>query len=193
MLKTSKDINVWLSDDPLDRMWYLLRKTIEEANDQYGIKLEGRIQEDLGWLYIITLNDKEHRLGFAISEETLINSNLGPNDLMKTDIKQVIQQFAKHREEKLEESGDMLFCGGMERDEVRAQLGLPKINKNVKHYYCGLSMLCGVPSESSAGHLATINYKDVTCLKCLAHIILITKSVYEDVNSLKEFLKIIGA
>lgn len=73
--------NTWSSEDGRDRAWYLLRKTIEEAEHTYDLILEGRVRiDDANAQYRITFSDEFQRVGFFVSFKEL--ADMLPNELI---------------------------------------------------------------------------------------------------------------
>lgn len=89
--------NVWPTADPEDRGWYLVRRTVEEAKNRYGIDLSVCIKTKNG-LFIFSFSDGKLYRQLAFDLFSFADLRVCPETFLIEEIFPTLREFAEERD-----------------------------------------------------------------------------------------------
>lgn len=87
----------WVSEDPKDRLWQLVRLAVEEAENRYGLGLYFLVEYRKG-MYFVHLRTNYGGGGFAYTPEFLAYAKAPPEYFLESEIFPRLREFAKERD-----------------------------------------------------------------------------------------------
>lgn len=84
----------WVSENPADRFWQLVRLAIEESWGRYGMKLYANVEDTHG-RYTAYLRTANWQGGFSFTVEALTRTQAPPIVFLEAEVFPLLREFAR--------------------------------------------------------------------------------------------------